>query len=61
MDCLDPFQSGFSPVYGTEIALVTLVDNLCWELDRSVTLLFLLDLSMAFNTINHVSFWGWLS
>ncbi|KAF7238386.1 RNA-directed DNA polymerase from mobile element jockey [Varanus komodoensis] len=53
-DYLDPFQSGFRPRYGTESALVTLYDDLCREKDRgSVSLLVFLDLSAAFNTIDH--------
>ncbi|KAF7247735.1 hypothetical protein EYD10_06187 [Varanus komodoensis] len=51
---LDPFQSGFRPGYGTESALVALYDDLCRERDRgSASLLVLLDLSAALNTINH--------
>ena len=53
-DYLDPFQSGFRPGYGPETALVALVDDLHRELDReSVSLLVLLDLSAAFNTIDY--------
>ncbi|KAF7246247.1 Kappa-type opioid receptor [Varanus komodoensis] len=53
-DYLDPFQSGFRPGYGTESALVTLYDDLCRERDReSASLLVLLDLSVAFDTIEH--------
>uniref|UniRef100_A0A8D2LLU3 Reverse transcriptase domain-containing protein n=1 Tax=Varanus komodoensis TaxID=61221 RepID=A0A8D2LLU3_VARKO len=53
-DYLDPFQSGFRPRYGTESALVALYDDLCRERDRgSASLLVLLDLSAAFNTIDH--------
>ncbi|KAF7236110.1 RNA-directed DNA polymerase from mobile element jockey [Varanus komodoensis] len=49
-----PFQSGFRPSYGTETALVALYDDLCRERDKgSVSLLVLLDLSVAFDTIEH--------
>ncbi|KAF7239025.1 Heparan-alpha-glucosaminide N-acetyltransferase [Varanus komodoensis] len=53
-DYLGPFQSGFRPGYGTESAWVALYDDLCREKDReSASLLVLLDLSAAFDTINH--------
>ncbi|KAF7239466.1 putative RNA-directed DNA polymerase from transposon BS [Varanus komodoensis] len=52
-DYLYPFQSGFKPRYGTESALVTLYDDLCREKDRGSVSLLVLDLSAAFDTIDH--------
>ncbi|KAF7243910.1 Nudix hydrolase 20, chloroplastic [Varanus komodoensis] len=53
-DYLDPFQFSFRPGYGNESALVALYDDLCREKDRgSASLLVLLDLSAAFDTIDH--------
>uniref|UniRef100_A0A803TKZ4 Reverse transcriptase domain-containing protein n=1 Tax=Anolis carolinensis TaxID=28377 RepID=A0A803TKZ4_ANOCA len=61
-DFLDQSQSGFRPGFSTKTALVALVDDLRRELDRgSVTLLVLLDISAAFDTIDHGILLGRLS
>lgn len=55
---LDTFSSGFWPRFGTETALVAFDNDLCWELVRaSVFLLVLLNLSAAFDNINHGILW----
>ena len=60
MDYLDPFQFGFKPGYGMKLALVAVVDDLHQELEMwYVSLLVLLDLSVAFDTTDHVIFLGW--
>ena len=56
-DFLDPFQTSFRAGYEAETATVALVGDLCLSIDRgSVSLLVLLDRSVAFDTIDHVSF-----
>lgn len=47
-------QFGFRPGLGTEIALLTVLDELRMRADRGQSaILILLDLSAAFNTVNH--------
>lgn len=53
-DYLNPFMPGFKPRYGTETALVALMDDLWQERDGGGTSIFaIFDQSAAFNAINH--------
>ena len=52
-DALDSFQSGCRPHHVMEMALVTLQDGLLRETDRGkMSLLILLNLSVAFDTVD---------
>ena len=61
-NALHLFQSGFRLCHGMEMALVSLFDDLLREADRGkMSLLVLLNISTAFNTIDHSILLGRLS
>ena len=50
----EPMQSAYRPLHSTETALVKIHDDICRAIgERKVVLLVLLDLSAAFDTVNH--------
>lgn len=54
MDYLNPFQSGIRSGHGADMTLIVLMDYFHWDFDMgSTSLLVLLDISVAFDTINH--------
>lgn len=59
VDYLDPFYSWFGLGFGTETALITLLDGRS-GIGSIVTFLALLHLSAAFDTIDHDTLLDWL-
>ena len=50
----DPFQSAYKPFHSTETALLHIVNDILWRLDTGeLVLMAMLDLSAAFDTIDH--------
>ena len=50
----EPMQSAYKQFHSTETALVKVHDDIMWAMERKgVTILILLDLSSAFDTIDH--------
>ena len=53
-DLLPPFQSGFRPGYSTETAVLRVLSDIMYYVDRGdLAALVLLDLSAAFDTVDH--------
>ena len=51
---LEKHQSGFRKYHSTETALLKILNNIRWDLDnKKLTVLVLLDLSAAFDTVDH--------
>ena len=51
---MDMFQSAYKMYHSTETALIRVQNDILWNIDnKQVTLLVLLDLSAAFDTIDH--------
>ena len=51
---MDPFQSAYRPNHSTETALVRVCNDILHAMDqRKITILVLLDLSAAFDTMDH--------
>ncbi len=58
--CFDVFQSGFRPHHGTETALIKVFNDICLNREWRISVLVLLDLSAAFDTVDHNILLDWL-
>ena len=56
-DCLLPdFQSAYCANYSTETSLARMTNNILWTVEEQhITMMVILDLSAAFDTLDHSS------
>ena len=53
-DLLPDFQLAYHQHYSTETSLISITNNILWEMEnQEVTMMLILDLSSAFDTVDH--------